>query len=81
MIRTRALKWIARAMAIDCRCPPDSDFTGDLKFLNRGLRRPMTLRVADSIAASSRLPKRVLSSRPRNTLAAASTLSARASVW
>ena len=59
MIRTRALKWIARAMAMDCRWPPESDLTGDLKFRNRGFRRPMTLRVADSIAASSRLPKRV----------------------
>ena len=33
MIRTRALKWIARAMAIDCRWPPDRDFTGDLEVL------------------------------------------------
>ena len=81
MIRIRALKWTARAMATDWRWPPESDFTGVLKFLKRGLRRPMTLRVADSIAASSSDPIRVRSSRPRNTLAAASMLSARASVW
>ena len=81
MIRIRALKWIARAMATDWRWPPDSDLTGVLKFLNSGLRRPMTLRVADSIAASSSDPKRVVSSRPRNRFAAASTLSASASVW
>ena len=44
------MKWIARAMATTCRWPPDSDLTGDLKFLKFGFRRPMTLRVADSIA-------------------------------
>ena len=58
MIRIRALKWIARAMATDWRWPPDSDFTGVLKFRKCGFRRPMTLRVADSIAASSRVPER-----------------------
>ena len=81
MIRIRALKWTARAIATDCRWPPDSDFTGTLKFLNFGLSRPMTSRVADSMAASSSEPSRVTSSRPRNRFAAASTLSASASVW
>ena len=33
MIRIRALKWTARAMATDWRWPPDSDFTGVLRFL------------------------------------------------
>ena len=36
MIRTRALKWTARAMATDCRWPPESDFTGFLKPVNLG---------------------------------------------
>ena len=33
MIRIRALKWTARAMATDWRWPPDSDFTGHLEVL------------------------------------------------
>ena len=55
--------------------------TGVLKLLKFGFRRPMTLRVAASIAESSSVPKRVVSSRPRNMFAGASTLSASASVW
>ena len=31
MIRIRALKWIARAMAMDWRWPPESDTTGVLE--------------------------------------------------
>ncbi len=58
MMRILALKWTARAMATAWRWPPDSDFTGDVNFVKFGLRRPMTLRVASSIAPSSRLPKR-----------------------
>ena len=81
MIRIRALKWIARAMATAWRWPPDSDLTAVLKFVNRGFSRRMTLRVADAIAESSSEPVRVSISRPRNTLAAASMLSASASVW
>ena len=59
MIRIRALKWTARAIATDWRWPPDSDLTGDLKFLKFGFRRCITLRVADSIAPSSSDPRRV----------------------
>ena len=59
----------------------DSDFTGILKRVKLGLRRPITLRVSASIAESSSDPRRVVFSRPRNRLAGASTLSARASVW
>ena len=81
MIRMRALKWMARAMATAWRWPPDSDLTGVLRFVNRGLRRCMTSRVADAMAESSSAPVRVSISRPRNTLAAASMLSASASVW
>ena len=81
MIRIRALKWTARAIATDWRWPPDSDFTGTLKLLKFGLSLPMTSRVADSMAASSSDPSGVVISRPRNMLAAASTLSASASVW
>ena len=43
-------------MATDWRWPPDSDLTGVLRFLKRGLSRRMTLRVADSIAESSSEP-------------------------
>ena len=46
MIRMRALKWMARAMATDCRWPPDSDFTGSLKRRKFGLSRPITLRAS-----------------------------------
>ncbi len=81
MMRIRALKWTARAMATDCRWPPDSDFTGFLKPVKLGLRRPMTLRVADSMATSSSIPVRVTSSRPRNRFALAVRLSASANVW
>jgi hypothetical protein len=71
----------ARPMAIAWRWPPESDTTGVLKFLKLGFRRPMTLRVADSMAASSRSPNRLFSSRPRKTLADASMFSASARVW
>ena len=81
MIRIRALKWTARAMATACRCPPESDWTGVLKRLKFGFRRPITLRVASSIAPSSRIPHLVVASRPRNTLPGALMLSASASVW
>ena len=81
MIRILALKWTARAMATDWRWPPESDRTGVLRFLNRGFRRRITLAVADAIAESSSDPVRVRSSRPRNTLPAASMLSASASFW
>ena len=80
MISARALKWTARAIATDWRCPPDSRRTGDLKFLKFGLSRPMTLRVADSIAASLREPAPLIS-LPRNTFAGASRLSASARSW
>ena len=46
MMRMRALKWTARAMATAWRCPPESDTTGGVKFVKFGLRRPMTFRVA-----------------------------------
>ena len=81
MMRIRALKCTARAMATDWRCPPDKEATGTTKFLNFGFSRFISLRVASSIALSSRFPKRVVSSRPRNTFAGASMLSASASVW
>ena len=81
MIRILALKWTARAIATDWRWPPDSDPTGVLRFLNRGFSRRITFRVADAIAESSSEPVRVRISRPRNTLPAASMLSASASVW
>ena len=54
---------------------------GRRKFVKFGFRRPMTCRVASSMAPSSRVPQRVMSSRPRNTLPGASMLSASASVW
>ena len=69
MIRILALKWTARAIATACRWPPDSDLTGVVKFVKFGLSRPMTLRVASSIAPSSSVPQRVVISRPRNMLA------------
>ena len=81
MIRMRALKWTARAMATAWRCPPESHPTGVLRFVNRGLSRRITSRVAEAIAESSSAPVRVSISRPRKTLAVASMLSARASVW
>ncbi len=81
MIRILALKWIARAIAMACRWPPDSDLTGVVKFVKFGLIRFMTFRVWSSIAESSSVPQRVISSRPRNMLAGASMLSASASVW
>ena len=81
MIRMRALKWIARAMATAWRCPPDSDLTAVLRLVNRGFSRCITSRVADAIAESSSAPVRVSISRPRKTLPAASMLSASASVW
>ena len=81
MIMILALKWTARAIATAWRWPPDSDFTGCAKFLKLGFRRPITLRVSDSMLESSRFPKRVVSSRPRNRFAGASMLSASASVW
>ena len=81
MIRIRALKWTARAIATDWRWPPDSELTGATKFWNFGFSRFISLRVASSIALSSRFPKRVVSSRPRNTFPGASMLSASASVW
>ena len=59
MIRMRALKWTARAMATAWRCPPDSDPTGVLRLVNRGLSRRITSRVADAIAESSSAPVRV----------------------
>ena len=62
----RALKWTARAMATAWRCPPDSHPTGVLRFVNRGLSRRITSRVADAIAESSRAPVRV-GSRGRGT--------------
>ena len=68
-------------MATDWRWPPDSDLTGVLRFLNRGLSRRITSAVAAAIAESSSDPVRVRSSRPRNTLPAASMLSASASFW
>ena len=69
------------AMATAWRCPPDNHPTGVLRLVNRGLSRRITSRVAEAIAESSRAPVRVSTSRPRNTLAAASMLSASASVW
>ena len=81
MMMMRALKWTARAMATTCRWPPESAFTGDLKFVKLGFRRAMTSRVAASMAPSSRLPMRVFSSRPRNMLVGASWFSVRARVW
>ena len=81
MISTRALKWTARAIATAWRWPPDSHPTGVLRLVKRGLSRRITSRVADAIAESSSEPVRVSISRPRNTLAAASMLSASASVW
>ena len=78
MIRIRALKCTARAIATDWRCPPESEATGTTKFWNFGFSRPISFRVASSIALSSRLPNRVVSSRPRNTLPGASMLSASA---
>ena len=51
------------------------------RFLNRGLSRSMNFCVADDIAESSSEPILVSSSRPRNTLPAASMLSASASFW
>ena len=81
MIRILALKWTARAMATDWRWPPESDVTGTLKFWNLGLSRPITSRAASSMAASSSVPQRVISSRPRNMLDGASMFSASASVW
>ena len=68
-------------MATDWRCPPDSDRTGVVRFLNRGFSRCITFAVADAIAESSSEPVLVSSSRPRNTLPAASMLSASASFW
>ena len=81
MMRIWALKWTALAMATDWRCPPDSDLTSVFRFLNRGFSRCITFCVADAIASSSSEPKRVRSSRPRNTFSAASQLSASASFW
>ncbi len=81
MMRILALKCTARAIATDWRWPPDSDLTGVLRFLNLGFSRCITFRVADAIAESSSDPVRVRSSRPRNTLPAASMLSASASFW
>ena len=81
MIRIRALKWTARAIATAWRWPPESDFTGVAKRVKFGFSRPMTLRVASSIAPSSSVRHQVCISRPRNTLAGASMLSASASVW
>ena len=37
MIRMRALKWMARAIATDWRWPPESDFTGSLKRRKFGI--------------------------------------------
>ena len=81
MIRILALKWTARAIATAWRWPPDSHPTGVFRLANLGLRRAITIRVADVMPESSSEPVRVRSSRPRNTLPAASMLSASASVW
>ncbi len=81
MMRIVALKCTARAMATDWRWPPESDFTGVRRFLNRGFSRFISFCVAEAIAESSSEPNRVRSSRPRNTLPAASMLSASASFW
>ena len=69
MIRILALKWTARAMATDWRCPPDSDLTGVLRFVNRGLSRCITFRVADAIAESSSAPVRVQQLAPEEHVA------------
>ncbi len=81
MMRILALKWTALAIATDWRCPPDSDRTAVLRFLNLGFSRCITFCVADAIAESSSAPVRVRSSRPRKTFPAASMLSASASFW
>ncbi len=47
---------IARAIATDCRWPPESAFTGSLKRRKCGLSRAITLRVSASMVASSRVP-------------------------
>ena len=57
MIRIRALKWTARAMATAWRWPPDSDLTGCAKFVKFGFSRPMTLRVSASMLESSSEPE------------------------
>ena len=81
MISTRALNCTARAIATAWRWPPESVLTGVLRLVKRGFSRRITSRVADAIAVSSSEPVRVRISRPRNTLALASMLSASASVW
>ena len=68
MIRIRALKWTARAMATAWRWPPESDFTGMANRVKFGFSRPMTLRVASSIAPSSSVRHR-RAARGRGTVA------------
>src|SRR2546427_133991 len=58
LIRARAFKWIARAIATAWRCPPGSPRTGGFKVFEFGVRRPMTFRVAGSIAASASVVSR-----------------------
>ena len=80
-----------RILASKCDGPGDGDrlalaarersAPGVFRFLNRGFKPRITLAVADAIAESSSDPVRVSSSRPRNTLPAASMLSASASFW
>ena len=47
-------------MATAWRWPPERDLTGETKFVKFGFRRPMTLRVASSMAPSSSVPQRVV---------------------
>ena len=65
MIRTRALNWIARAIATDWRWPPDSALTGSLKRRKCGLSRPITLRVSASMVDVVERARRASSVRGR----------------
>ncbi len=68
-MRILALKWTARAIATDCRCPPDNDLTADLRFVNLGFSRCITFWVADAIAESSSDPAPCVQFAPQEHVA------------
>ena len=80
MIRTRGSKAAARAMAIDCRCPPESCATLAVRRGMRMRRRSSICRPSSAMRLRSRNGPRD-GSRPRKRLPATSMWSQRLRSW
>ena len=81
MMRTRALKCTARAMATAWRWPPERLATSFDSEGSRSFIRSSDARAASSMASSSMKPSRLVISRPRKRLATESRFSESARLW